>query len=417
MAQFIVNGGQKLQGVVKPSGSKNAVLPILAATILSKGECVIKNVPAISDVKAMLKILEIMGAQTSFVDNVVKVSTLKLNNKSITKDLVSKMRASILLLGPILARFGEASIAFPGGCVLGNRSTDAHTEAFKQLGVKVKEDEFTINLKSKKIESALVVMPEMSVTATENIIMTSVLAKGKVEIHMAAMEPHIVDLCNFLNTIGAKISGIGTTNIIIEGVEQLSGGEYHVRSDYLEVGTFALASVLTRGEVLIEDACVEDLEIFLYKLWKSGAKFDIDGKNIKFYPSKEFISPGVIKTGVHPGFPTDLQAPFAVLLTQCQGESMIFETLFEGRLNYLAELEQMHAKIEILNPHQANIVGPRKLRGLPIMSHDIRAGAAMVLAALIAEGQTTINNINYIDRGYDKLDEKLRSLGADIQRV
>ncbi len=417
MSQFIIQGGQKLNGIIKPSGSKNAVLPILAATILAKNECIIKNVPDIADVRTMLSILHNLGAEIKFENNKVHIKTEKIRNKYISHEEVSNMRASILLLGPLLGRFLEAKIAFPGGCVIGKRPIDTHLEAFRQLGIHTAENEDNILLKTKKIIGNTIIMSEMSVTATENAIMAAVLCEESTEIHLAASEPHIQDLCKFLNTIGARINGIGTHKLIIQGVRQLLGGEYTVTSDYLEVGTFAIASVLSGSEVCIEDLNQEDLEIFFYKLWQTGAKFEIKDKFLRIYESKDLKSIKNIKTGVHPGFPTDLQAPFAVLLSQCKGESEIFETLFEGRFGYLAELEEMGAKVQILNPHQAKIIGPTKLKGLPVTSHDLRAGAAMVVAALIAEGETIISNVNYIDRGYEKFDEKLKMLGARIQRV
>lgn len=417
MSQFLVQGGYKLKGVVRPSGSKNAVLPILAATILCKNDCIIKNVPDIADVHTMLKVLDFLGAKSKFENGEILINTEMLKNKHISADYVCKMRASILLIGPLLARFGEVNIAFPGGCVLGKRSIDAHIEALKQLGAEVHITDENIKIKLKKPKDAVIIMPEMSVTATENMIMASVLSSGKIAIHLAACEPHVVDLCKFLVNSGAQISGIATNKLIIEGVDHLVGNEYKVRSDYLEIGTFALAAVLTNGEITITDLPNEDLDLFLYTLWKSGGNFEIDKNILKIYPSKELKAVDVLHTAVHPGFPTDLQAPFGVLLTQCKGETMIFETLFEGRLNYLTQLEEMGANIQILNPHQAKIIGPTKLKGMPIISNDIRAGAAMVLASLIAEGETLISNINYIDRGYERLDEKLRLIGANIQRI
>lgn len=416
MSQFIIKGGHKLTGTVRASGSKNAVLPILAAAIMVQNEVILDNVPDISDVRTMLHILETLGAQVHFEDQKIHIKTDKLSNKYIPHQEVAQMRASILLLGPLLARFGEVKLAFPGGCVIGRRPIDAHLDAFKQLGIQVVEDGENIHLKAKKISGKIVIMPEMSVTATENLIMAACFCEGTAEIHLAACEPHVQDLCKFLNAMGAKISGIGTHKLIIEGVNKLLGAQYKVCSDYLEVGTLALASVLTGGEVCIEDVSEDHLEMFLYKLWQMGVKFELKKRKLHLYPSKQLKTISNLKTAVHPGFPTDLQAPFAVLLTQVAGETVIFETLFEGRFGYLAELEQMGANVQIINPHQARIIGASPLKGLTVTSHDLRAGAAMVLAGLIAEGETQVSNINYIDRGYDNLDGKLRKLGAKIQR-
>ena len=259
-------------------------------------------------------------------------------------------------------------------------------------------------------------MAEASVTATENAIMMAVLAEGSTEIRWAAMEPHVQDLCNFLNKMGAKITGIGSHTLQIEGVSELSGANHAVTSDYLETGTLALAGVLTKGNLTLTNCHPEDLDSFWQKLEEVGASFELSENKVIIRPVKELRSVEKLRTAVYPGFATDLQAPFAVLLTQADGESKIYETLFEGRLNYLYELQRMGAEIDMLSPDQALIHGPTKLRGVPIASCDIRAGAAMVLAALIAEGETEISNINYIDRGYEMLDEKLRSLGAKIER-
>ncbi len=257
----------------------------------------------------------------------------------------------------------------------------------------------------------------MSVTATENAIMAAVLAKGDTEIHLAACEPHIEDLCNFLKKMGAKISGIGTTNLKISGVPKLNGCTYSITGDYLEAGTFAIAAVATKGHIALEGLNSDHLNSVWQKLQEVGAEIIIKPNEVEVIaPKGKLKAITMLRTSVHPGFPTDLQAPFTVLLTQANGVSKVFETLFEGRLNYLFELELMGAHVEFLNPHQAIIIGPRKLKAMPISSFDIRAGAAMVIAALIAPGETVISNINYIDRGYQHLEQKLRSLGADIER-
>jgi UDP-N-acetylglucosamine 1-carboxyvinyltransferase len=260
-------------------------------------------------------------------------------------------------------------------------------------------------------------LPELSVTATENAVMMAVLAEGETEIRLAAAEPHVQDLCRFLNKLGAKISGIGTNNLKIKGVKKLKGGRYKITGDYLEAGTLAIAATVTKGELTIKGIETNQLDSFWQKMEEVGVEFELSPKSVKIFPSKNLRAIRILRTAVYPSFPTDLQAPFSVLLTMANGVTKVFETLFEGRLNYLFELEQMGAHIEFLNPHQALIIGPRKLKGLPISSHDIRAGAAMVIASLAAKGTTEISNISYIDRGYENLELKLRSLGADIQRV
>jgi len=417
MKKYIVHGGKKLEGSVKVSGSKNAALPILSAAMLTKEKVKLTNVPDISDIHAMIKILESFGAKITFANNVIEIEAANLSKSEAPNFLIQKMRSSILILGSLLPRLKEIKIGFPGGCVLGKRSVDAHTHAFKSLNCDLLDETNGLHLKCNNLKASKIVLPELSVTATENAIMAAVLAEGTSEIRLAAIEPHVQDLCLFLNTIGAKITGIGSNNLTIEGVKELKGGEYEITGDYLEAGTFAIAAVATNGNVLIEGLNTNHLDILWQKLKEIGANFELteNSVHIKEYSGK-LKALKTLQTGVYPAFPTDLQAPFTVLLTQTEGVTKIFETLFEGRLNYLFELELMGVHVELMNPHQALIIGPNKLKALPISSFDIRAGAAMVIAALIAEGETIISNINYIDRGYEKLEEKLTKLGADIKR-
>ncbi len=398
-------------------GSKNATLPILAATILAEGISTLHNVPDISDVHTFLGILETLGAKTTFKDHTITVDSSNVKPAHIEHSQVKKMRASILILGPLLGKFGEVKLAFPGGCVLGKRSVGAHIHALTELGAEIVASEDDIHLKSKKLKGKQIIMTEASVTATENAVMAAVMAEGETEIRWAAMEPHVQDLCNFLVAMGAKISGIGTPNLFIVGGQKLNGVEYTITPDYLEAGTFALAAVLTNGSVTIKNMDPRQLDSFWQALNEVGAEFELGENFVKINQHAKLSAIEKLKTSVYPGFPTDLQAPFSVLLTQCEGKTNIHETLFEGRLNYLFELERMGAKIKILNPHQATVEGPTKLKATPIVSCDIRAGAAMVLAALVARGTTEISDILYIDRGYEKLDEKLRQLGAKIERI
>jgi len=414
---FIIEGQNKLQGTVKVGGSKNAVLPIICASLLTKEKVTLHNVPQISDVQAMLKILESIGVKSTFTDHTITIDASGLNNQKTDDSLVNKMRSSILLFGPILARLGELDMSFPGGCVLGKRSAFAHTYALERLGAEVLSSNPRIHLRTKKLAAATVLMPEMSVTASENAIMMAVLAPGHTELKLVAAEPHVQDLCHFLNSMGAKISGIGTHYLSIEGVTELHGTEHTVTGDYLEAGTFVIAALITGGEVRVEGIPTWQLDSFWQKLDEIGANYQLEENAVIVKPTTTFHAPTPVRTAVYPSFPTDLQAPFSVLLSQCQGETQIFETLFEGRLNYLFELEKMGAKIEMLNPHQANITGPARLRGVPIASIDIRAGAAMVLAGLVAKGTTEISSIKYVDRGYENLEGKLTALGAKIRRV
>jgi len=414
--RFLVTGGRKLSGSVKAGGSKNAALPIIAASLLTQERVVLHNVPHIADIETILHLLKFLGIEASFEGNTFTVNAAKIDNRDIPHEQVSKLRGSSLLMAPLLARNGEVRLAFPGGCVLGKRPMDAHLSALEALGAQLLEQDELLHLKVSRFQGRDFTMTEASVTATENAIMAAVLAEGMTTIRLAASEPHVQDLCHFLNSLGANIKGIGNHTLHIEGVDELHGGEYRVTSDYLEVGTLVLAAAITQGEVEVQDIVPHHLDIFWQKLREVGVHFELSENSVKVLPSEK-LNAIKLHTAIFPSFPTDLQAPFAALLTQSEGVSTIFETLFEGRLQYLYELEKMGLKPKILNPYQAEIEGPTALRGSTVASCDIRAGAGVVLAALAAEGQTEITNIYYIDRGYEKLDEKLNSIGAKIERM
>lgn len=413
---FLITGGEPLNGEVRVSGSKNAALPIIAASLLTDEPVILHNVPDIADIYTMQHILHFIGVETEFENNILKIHAKGVANVEIEHELVSKLRGSSLLLAPLLVRNGDVRLAYPGGCVLGKRPMDAHLQAFEALGAKVLESEEILHLRCDKLVGAAFTMTEASVTATENAIIAAVLAEGKTVIRLAACEPHVQDLCNFLVTMGAEIEGIGTHKLKIHGVKKLHGTDYRVTSDYLEAGTLVLAAAITQGTVDVLDVVPRHLDIFWQKLREVGVHFELGEDMVRVLPSKH-LKAIRLQTAIFPSFPTDLQAPFATLLTQAEGTSFIFETLFDGRLQYLYELEKMGLKPKILNPYQAEIEGPVQLRGASVNSCDIRAGAAIVLAALAAEGQTEVSNIYYIDRGYEKLDEKLNSLGAKIERV
>jgi UDP-N-acetylglucosamine 1-carboxyvinyltransferase len=418
MPRFIVRGGEKLKGEVMVGGSKNAALPILCAAMLTDEIVTLNNVPDIADIRSMIKILESFGAKCNFEGNTLIIDPSEKKIGVVPEEVVKKMRASILVIGALLPVFKTMKMPFPGGCVLGKRSIDSHIHVFKEFGAEILDEKEGIHIKCEKMVGKKIVLPELSVTATENAIMGAVLAEGESEIRLAATEPHVQDLCHFLNKLGAKVTGIGTNNVKIKGVKKLQGAKYRITGDYLEAGTFAIAAAATKGDVLIKGIDPDHLDSFWQKLREIGVELEFNKDSVRVVPrTKQLKSVKVLRTGIYPGFPTDLQAPLTVLLTQAKGVSKIFETLFEGRLNYLFELENMGAHIEFLNPHQAIVLGPSELQGKPISSYDIRAGAAMVIAALIAEGTTEISNVNYIDRGYSKLDEKLQLLGADIHRI
>lgn len=415
--RYRIQGGWPLRGIVEVSGSKNASLPLLAATICCKGDCELRNVPELRDIDTMLEILSFLGATIQRSGTTIVINTDRVTKKTISHDLVSKLRGSIVLLGPMLARFGEVEMSYPGGCVLGKRPVDAHVQAFLQMGAEDKSTPDTLRLVG-KLHAAEVVLSEFSVTATENILLAAALTKGKTTIELAAAEPHVQDVCLFLQQRGVKISGMGSHSIGIESTGALLEGAVHtVTSDYLEAGAFILAGIVSRGQVTVRGADRRHLTSFLGALKRVGAcvvcedngDIVVDGRHTALKATR-------IQTNIFPGFPTDLQAPFGVLLTQAEGVSRLFEVLFEGRMAYLYELEKMGAHIEILNSHQALIIGGAKLRGRTVQSNDIRAGVAMVIAGLAAEGETIVTDVQYIERGYDHLEEKLRSLGADIVR-
>lgn len=415
---YRVRGGIPLKGDVTLSGSKNAALPLLAATLLVEGETILENVPRLSDTIQMLKILEFLGAETSFEGNTVKINTNNVRSQPIPSEYVSKLRGSIVLAGPLLARFGVVEMAYPGGCVLGKRPVDAHVEAFEQMGAQDMSTDEVLHLQG-TLKAAHVVLPEFSVTATENVLLAAALVEGETTIDLAATEPHVQDVERFIIAGGGHVEGIGEHTVRVRGGKRLKSMTHRVISDYLEAGAFVLAALVTHGKIRLHDFRRQDLLSFMYVLEKAGciSKFDPQEKTLFVDGEVSSLHAMTVRTNIFPGFPTDLQAPMGVAMTQAHGVSRIFERLFEGRLAYLYELEKMGAQIEILNSHQALIIGPTPLKGRTVASNDIRAGGAMVLAALSAEGETTITDVRYIERGYDRFDEKLRALGAKIERV
>ncbi len=415
--QYRINGGVPLNGTVSIGGSKNAALPLLAGSVLCSGDSVFQNVPRLRDTVTMLAILEFLGATVNIDEQTVTVNTDHITNKPIPHELVSKLRGSIVLLGPLLARFGEVEMSYPGGCVIGKRPVSAHVDALTQMGAQDLSTDNKLHLKG-TLKASHIVLSEFSVTASEIVALAAAMVPGKTTIELAAGEPHVQDVCRFLIERGIIVDGIGSHTLTIHGGKTLLKGTTHViTSDYLEAGVFLLAGIVTKGKVTVRGADPSHLTSFLGALRRAGAKVTIEKNG-------DMTADGVastlvatrIQTNIFPGFPTDLQAPFGVLLTQAEGVSRIFEVLFEGRMAYLYELEKMGAKVEILNSHQALIIGPSKLQGRQVTSNDIRAGAGMVLAGLCADGETVVTDVRYIERGYNRLEEKLRSLGADIVR-
>lgn len=416
--RYRIEGGHCLRGDVKISGSKNAVLPLIAASLLCNGQTVLKNVPDIRDVRSMLNTLEYLGAECSFEKGTVSINTSKIRSRPIPHEYVCKLRASILLLGPLLARFGVVEMSYPGGCVLGKRPVGAHIAALEQLGVEDMSTDEVLHLQG-NLKPGHVILPEFSVTATENVLMAAALLPGETRIELAAAEPHVQEVEKALQKMGVKINGIGSHTVFITGNKNLNPIEHTVTFDYLEAGLMVVAALITNGKITLQDIDNEQLHCFLQTVSRLGGnwKYSPDNKTLVIDGDSSRLKSLEVRTNIFPGFPTDLQAPLGVAMTQAEGVSRLFERLFEGRLAYLYELEKMGAHVEILNSHQALIIGPTPLKGKVVASNDIRAGAAMVLAALCAEGETTITDVRYIERGYDRLEEKLNKLGAKIEKI
>ncbi len=417
--RYRIIGGKPLQGDVVISGSKNAALPLIAASVLAtEGETVLTNVPRLSDVNVMLQILQYLGAETDFTDNTVRVRATNMRSAPIPVEFTSKLRACVVLLGPLLARFGVAEMAYPGGDAIGKRHVDAHISAFTQLGAQNMSTRDVLHLQG-QLTPGHIILPEFSVTATENAIMAAALLPGETRIDLAAAEPHVQEVARLVQKMGAEVEGIGTHTIFIRGRQELHATEHRVPFDYLEAGSMAVAALVTKGKLRLHDIDPEHLLSFLHTLHNAGAvwKYDAGEQTLFIDGELSFINSMNIRTNIYPGFHTDLQAPMGVLMTQAKGVSRMFERLYEGRLGYLYELEKMGAHVEILNAHQALIIGPTPLRGRVVASNDLRAGVAMVLAGLCAEGETIVSDVRYIERGYEKLEEKLRAAGAQIDRV
>jgi len=416
MAKFIIEGPVKLKGKVKIQGAKNAATPILAASLLTSQPCVLENVPRIADFFKMVDILISLGAEIKWIDShKLQVVNRKIDPLKIDQSLVRAMRSSILLLGPLIARFREAIISEPGGCLIGNRSIQTHLFGLKSFGVQIEQKRNVYHLKAKKIKAKEIVLPEFSVTATENVMMLASLLPGETIIKLAASEPHVQDLGRVLMKMGVKIEGLGTHILKIKGKRNLKGFKHRIIPDPIEIGTFIVAGALTRGELEIDPIIKEHLDIVLLKLRQIGVPFKIKDNKISLSPAHKLHS-FKIQTLPYPGFPTDLQAPFGLLATQAQGTSLIHDPLFEGRMGYINELIKMGANAILADPHRAIISGPTPLYGTDIRSLDLRAGATLILAGLVAHGQTTISQAEIIDRGYERIDEKISELGGKIRR-
>ncbi|MFH0791774.1 MAG: UDP-N-acetylglucosamine 1-carboxyvinyltransferase [bacterium] len=415
--KLVVNGGKEISGSVRLSGSKNNAAPVLAATLLSSSPFIIDNLPLIEDVFKTIKLLESMGAEVEWLnERKIKINTGGVNPETINLSLIGETRMSVLMIGPLLARFGHFKYSSPGGDKIGLRPIDTHIEAFKKLGAHIRKDGDLYLFDKGEMTAKEIILGEFSPTATENIMMTAALLPGKTTLKIAATEPHIQDLGVMLQKMGAGISDLGSHTIEIEGRAELSGVEHRIIPDYLEAGTFFLVGALTAKELRIDEFPYGDLDLFLAKMEEMGVDYE---RHDGYLVVRKSLNLKAVKIQAlpHPGFPTDILPITVSLLTQAVGRSLIHDPLYENRLNFIHELRKMGADIELVDPHRAFVFGKTPLVGTKISSLDIRAGASLVVAALVAKGQTIIENIYQIDRGYEKIEEKLFALGADIKRV
>ncbi len=424
MERFIVEGGRRLEGTIRPGGNKNAALPMLAACLLTDEPVTLRNVPAIRDVENMLKLLERIGATVERLEkNVVRLHAKGKCETTPDPELSRHIRASLLFAGPLLARCGAASLTRPGGDAIGRRRIDTHLMALEALGAQIEVSAYEYRMSAQHLVGRPMFLDEASVTATENAVMAASLSEGTTTIYNAAAEPHVQDLCLLLNAMGARIEGIATNQLRIYGVDQLHGVDYRVPSDHIEVGSYIGLAAITRGEVVIEDAVPEHMYMSSLMFAKLGVEVGIEGKNIRVRHDQELkiryeVGGAVpkIDDGPWPLFPADLLSIMIVVATQAEGTCMIFEKMFESRLFFTDKLIGMGARIILCDPHRAIVVGGNRLFGADISSPDIRAGMALLLAALCAKGTSVIHNIHQIDRGYERVEERLNALGARITR-
>ncbi|KMM36672.1 UDP-N-acetylglucosamine 1-carboxyvinyltransferase [Guptibacillus hwajinpoensis] len=417
MEKIIVRGGRKLAGSVKVEGAKNAVLPVITASILAgEGTSTLKDVPALSDVHTISEVLSYLNVDTKIDGNTIKVDATKPLETEAPFEAVRKMRASFLVMGPLLARVGHARIALPGGCAIGSRPIDQHLKGFEAMGADVTIGNGFIEASIKgRLQGAKIYLDFPSVGATENIMMAAVLAEGTTVMENVAQEPEIVCLANYLNAMGAKVRGAGTGTIRIEGVEKLVGAEHAVIPDRIEAGTFMVAAAITGGNVFIENAVSEHLRPLIAKMEEMGVEITEEGEGLRIV-GPETLKPVDLKTMPHPGFPTDMQSQMMALLLQAKGTSVITETVFENRFMHVEEFRRMNGNIKI-EGRAAIIEGPSTLQGAEVSATDLRAGAALILAGLVADGYTRVDELKHLDRGYVNFSEKLASLGADVERV
>ena len=422
MARFIIHGGKKLSGTYVPGGNKNAVLPMLAACVLTDKPVTLENVPLIEDVRTMLELLSGLGVEVELKQHTVTLCAKRLRCTTLDPELCRKVRSSILLAGPMVARLGKATLSPPGGDVIGRRRLDTHFQGLQALGIDVDGGQNFV-FRRKRLEGAAMVLDEASVTATENVLMAATLAKGETVIFNAACEPHVNDLALLLNKMGAQISGIGTNRLVIQGVTSLHGATHRVQSDYMEIGSFVAAVAATGGDLKVTGVEIEPMLIISKTFQKLGIKLELDGANLTLSSRQkrrivnDFGSAiPKIEDGPWPMFPSDLMSVSLVAATQAKGTVLFFEKMFESRMYFVDYLISMGAGVVVCDPHRVLVTGPARMHGINMASPDIRAGMALLIAALCAKGESVINNAQTIDRGYECIEERLRVLGADIVR-
>lgn len=415
MKKLIINGGKRLTGIVHISGAKNSVVALLPASMLTKGKCVIHNVPDISDVNILIETMRFLGSKIEYKEGTVYIDNSNVINKKIDEKYASKLRASYYFMGSLLGFYNHAEIAYPGGCIIGSRPIDIHLNSFKKMGVNISENDGHYIMDTSYLHGLEIFFDFPSVGATINVMLAAVLAKGKTRIINAAREPEIKNVADFLNSMGARIKGAGTGVIEIDGVDSLGDGEVSVIPDRIEAGTYVIIGALLGKDFTVSGVVKEHIESLLFKLNEAGVKYDVEGDSIHINKCDN-LNAVDIKTGVYPGFPTDLGQPMSTFLTQCIGESVFEETIYENRLRHVPHLNSMGANIKTLD-RKAIVIGPTSLVGRHVKATDLRAGAAMLVAGMIARGTTTITNIEHLLRGYEKIVDKLNNVGADIKLI
>ncbi len=416
MNKFLVEKSPPLRGNVRISGAKNSALPILAASLLGTEDIILEDVPQLKDVEVMCEVLSSLGAKVEFLDKkVIKINSRDINNYETPYELMSKMRASFLVMGPLLTRLGKTKTSLPGGCAIGTRPIDLHLKGFRALGAEIDVDHGYIGAYAEKLVGDRIYLDFPSVGATENIMMAAVMAEGETIIDNAAMEPEIVDLANFLNKMGAQIKGVGTSTIKIKGVKELGGATHSIIPDRIEAGTFMVAAAITKGDVIVENVITSHIKPIIAKLREAGCEVWEEEDKVRVVGTDNLKAVD-IKTLPYPGFPTDMQAQFMALMSVAQGTSVIIETVFENRFMHVDELKRMGADIKI-DGRSAIVQGVNELMSAPVKATDLRAGAALILAGLKADGVTEISDIHHIDRGYENIEQKFAQLGAKIYRT